>query len=119
MKNSEEMTDFYKEVGTRIRQLRDSRKITQEELATATELTPMTIYSIEAGKTKTSSYNFIQIAGSLDVSVLDLLYDDFGETGEYLRECFLKVVSLDDARKGIVCATIETLIKNWKIWNEN
>ncbi len=111
MKNSEEMTDFYKEVGTRIRQLRDQRKITQEELAAAMELTPMTIHSIEAGKTKTSAYNFIQIAGSLDVSVLDLLYDDFGETDEHLRECFLKAASLDDAKKGIVCEIIEILIK--------
>lgn len=111
MKNNEEMTDFYKEVGTKIRQLRDSRRITQEELAAATELTPMTIHSIEAGKTKTNAYNFIQIARFLDVSVLDLLYDDFGETDEHLRECFLKAVPLDDAKKGIVCATIETLIK--------
>lgn len=110
MKNSEEMTDFYKGVGTRIRQLRDLGKITREELAAATELTPLTIHSIEAGKTKTSAYNFSQIAESLDVSVLDLLYDDFGETDEHLREYFLKAVPLDDAKKKIVCATIETLI---------
>lgn len=111
MKNNEEMTDFYRKVGTRIRQLRVSKGITQEELAATAELSPMTIHSIEASKSKTSAYNLFRIAESLNVSVLDLLYDDFDKTDKRLRECFLKGASLDNTKKKVICTTIETLIK--------
>lgn len=111
MKDSEGITDFFKKVGTRIRQLRGSKGISQEELAAAAELSSMTIHSIEAGKTKTSAYNLFRVAESLNVSVLDLLYNDFGETDERLHECFLKAASLDNTKKELIYATIKTLIK--------
>lgn len=65
-------------------------------------LSPVTIHNIETGVTKTSAYNFCQIAEALEVSMLSLVYDEFSEEDVILKEYFLRVVDLDESKKNLV-----------------
>lgn len=63
----------YKKIGARIREARISKKMSQQELATAAELSLPHISVIELGKAKMQLATFIRIAEALQVSTDELL----------------------------------------------
>lgn len=65
----------YNSIGNRIRDVRLSRHITQEELANQVDLTPAHISHIECGSGKVSLQSLVAIANTLSVTTDQLLYD--------------------------------------------
>lgn len=64
-------------MGTRIREIREARKMSQEELARATGLPKKTISLLEEGKVKTlGAKTVLSIANALGVVVNELIYPE-------------------------------------------
>ncbi|HOK55955.1 MAG TPA: helix-turn-helix transcriptional regulator [bacterium] len=63
------MEDFYKKIGRKIREVRKSKKITQEELAYRIGVTPNFIGLIERGKKRPSIETLRKISDALEVPV--------------------------------------------------
>ena len=61
-------------IGQRIREIRKSKKMTQEKLAEYSELEPSYISHIERAVTKPSLQTLIGIANALEVSLDELVY---------------------------------------------
>jgi transcriptional regulator with XRE-family HTH domain len=70
MINSE---DLYKEIGQRIRCVREERKLTQAELAAVVLLTRTSITNIEHGRQKLLLHTLYDIAAALAVEPCNLL----------------------------------------------
>lgn len=68
---------FYTLLGRRIRDLRISRGITQEELGSrfSTPVTRASVANIESAKQRVYAHTLIEIAHALDASIADLLTD--------------------------------------------
>ena len=65
-------------MGYRIKEIREEKKMTQEELAKATGLTRTTISLLETGVTKSaSSKTLLNIANALEVKIDDLFFFSF------------------------------------------
>ena len=62
--------------GSRIRNLRKKRGLTQEQLAERLSLSPTHLSNIETGTTRVSLSSIVKIANALDVTVDDLLCDN-------------------------------------------
>jgi transcriptional regulator with XRE-family HTH domain len=62
-------------VGNRIKEVREKRNLTQEELADKVDLSPTHISVIERGLKVPKLDNFVAIANALDVSADELLFD--------------------------------------------
>lgn len=63
-------------MGYRIKEIREEKKMTQEELAKATGLTRTTISLLETGVTKSaSSKTLLNIANALEVKIDDLFFE--------------------------------------------
>jgi len=67
--NSEE---FYKQVGTRIRQLRNDKEWSQTELGYQSELDKSVIQRIERGTDNSTLKTLLKIADALDVKFYEL-----------------------------------------------
>jgi transcriptional regulator with XRE-family HTH domain len=65
----------YYEIGQRIRKIRKSRKLSQEELAEKIGISTTHMSHIETGNTKMSLPVFVEIAEALEVRTDELLYD--------------------------------------------
>jgi len=61
-----EVTQFVTEVGTRIRLLRLSRSLTQADLATRSDISRLTLMSIEAGALSTRFSDVARVLWALD-----------------------------------------------------
>lgn len=66
-------SDEYKQIGVRIREARIKRKMSQQELAVAADLSLPHISVIELGKCKMQLSSFIRIAEALQMSADELL----------------------------------------------
>lgn len=64
------------EVGYKIKQLREERKLSQEELAHLVGVTQATISNIESGKSKPDIYLMDSIAKNFDKDIYDFLMED-------------------------------------------
>jgi transcriptional regulator with XRE-family HTH domain len=64
---------FYVELGKRIRSARAEKKLTQEKLATAVQLTRTSITNIEGGRQPVLAHHLVRLAYALGVAVTDLL----------------------------------------------
>ena len=71
------MGNLSKKVGRRIKQLRESLKIKQFELAEMLDMEPSNLTRIESGYQMPKEENLVKIAGILGVKEKDLF--DFGE----------------------------------------
>jgi len=69
------MNIILKSFGTRVRDLRTSKRISQERLAELADLHRTYIGSIERGERNLSLCNIVKIARALDISVKEL-FDD-------------------------------------------
>ena len=74
------MSIDYSDIGKRIRYYRTLKKISQEKLAEAAELSVTHISHIETGNTKLSLPTIVKIANTLSVSVDELLCDSVDQS---------------------------------------
>lgn len=99
-------------VGNRIKEVREKRNLTQEELADKVDLSPTHISVIERGLKVPKLDNFVAIANALDVSADELLFDVVDRsvlgTTNQLSEIICKL-SLKEQRKiiGLVRYLVE------------
>lgn len=64
---------FNKEIGRRIKEIREIRRITQDELAVAVMISQSSIARLEKGQCMVSVYTMVEIAKTLEVPLTDLL----------------------------------------------
>lgn len=64
------------EIGYKIKQLREDRKLSQEELAHLLGITQATVSNIESGKSKPDIYLMDTIAKTFDKDIYDFLTED-------------------------------------------
>jgi transcriptional regulator with XRE-family HTH domain len=64
---------FYRLFGSRVRALREQRKVTQDELARRVELSRASITNIERGRQRVLLHQMMEIATALDADPVDLV----------------------------------------------
>ena len=69
----QDSSDFYKTIGSRIRDIRISMGINQADLADAAKLSPPVISSLENGHSKIWLITFAKVCEALQVSANDIL----------------------------------------------
>ena len=75
LKNEQTASDFLKKVGSNMREIRKSRKMTQSEVAKAINMAKVSYGIIERGQIGTSLKTLFNIATILNVSPAQLLLD--------------------------------------------
>ena len=70
------MSIDYEIIGSRIREIRKSKKMTQEKLAELSGVEPSNISHIERAATKLSLPTLVNIANALEVTLDELIYDN-------------------------------------------
>ena len=74
------MSIDYVIIGTRIREIRKSKKMTQEKLAELSGVEPSNISHIERAATKLSLPTLINIANALDATLDELVYGNLNKS---------------------------------------
>ena len=102
-----------KEVGKRIRKLREKRDMTREQLAGKAEITAKFIYEIENGRKGMSAGNLYKIAAALSTSC-DYILLGVHRTEDEIRleilyEEFLK--KFNDEQRKLVVKMLGTILK--------
>jgi transcriptional regulator with XRE-family HTH domain len=64
---------LYRLFGNRVRELREEKKVTQEELGRRVELSRTSITNIEKGRQRVLLHQMVEIASALDASPRDLM----------------------------------------------
>lgn len=74
------MSIDYKIIGSRIRELRKSKNLTQEKLAEISGVEPSNISHIERAATKLSLPTLVNIANALDATLDELVYNNLNKS---------------------------------------
>jgi len=106
----------YRKIGIRIKSKRESKKLTQEELAELTGLTNNYISNIERTRSKPSIETLIKICNALEVTPDYILLDSVYASKEYimdeiavkLRKCTKNNIQLVS---GIITLLLEDQVK--------
>jgi len=86
------MKAFEKEVGQRIRELREKAGYSREKLSEMSGIGPKFLYEIETGKKGMSAYTLLSIAQALNVSCDYILTGKTsGEGSEYIQNLVTKM----------------------------
>jgi len=94
--------DDLKLIGLRIKELRKSRKMSQEKLAELTKINYRTVLRIENGHTIPTLETLMKISQNLNCTITDLLECEHLKTKQELIEIInskLEKLSIDDIRK--------------------
>lgn len=96
-----DLKDVNKIIGKTFKEIRKSKKYTQEEIAEKCNVTPEYLSKFENGKYNASIYNIILLCKAIEISPMQLLhyfFDDANETviSNLLDE--LKTLPLDDQK---------------------
>lgn len=70
------MNKFYENAGLRIREFREKRNYSREELAEYAEISPKFLYEIETGRRGFSADTLFRLSKALSVSIENILEDD-------------------------------------------
>lgn len=93
--NLEEQSQFYLDIGKRIRDIRNSKNVSQEELADSVNLKRTSITNIEKGRQKLLIHSLWDIAKALNVnitSLLPIMEEPYKEALRDLPEAFQRAV---------------------------
>ena len=74
------MSINYEIIGSRIREIRKSKKMTQERLAELSGVEPSNISHIERAATKLSLPTLVSIANALEVTLDEIVYDNLSKS---------------------------------------
>lgn len=66
-------SDIYKLVGGRIKYIRESRKLTQQQLSDMCNIEKTNLSRIEAGRTNITLKNLFKLSKALDVSLKEIV----------------------------------------------
>ena len=102
-----------KELGLRIRALRNEAGLTQEELAEKADISPVYLGEVERGQKVMGVDKFINIVKALGVSADKVLCNEL-PTGEpyVFDELTEKLKKLNPKQRKIIAEIIDTYIKN-------
>lgn len=102
----------YSTIGLNLRKYRKIKKLTQEELATKTNLTPNYIGMIERGEKIPSLETFILILNTLEASA-DKVLSDVLNTGYLVKSSMLTdhLSLIDEKDRERIQAVVRTLIQ--------
>lgn len=64
---------YQKLLGNRIKQLREQKKMSQQELASACDFEKSNMSRIEAGNTNPTYYTLVKVAQALDIKLSELM----------------------------------------------
>lgn len=81
--------NYYVALGRQIRQARESKRTTQDDLALKVSLTRTSIINIEKGRQQVLVHTLADIAGALGVGILDLLPPS-NDVAHFLRDASKK-----------------------------
>ena len=112
--NKQEVDNFNREIGLRIKKYRTVRGLSQEELAGRAGLSTVTISNVENAVNGTSIYNLVKIAKTLDVLTTKLIFGELKNTDEQLYEIFMLAVNLDDTKKDMIINVVDQVIKGFE-----
>ncbi|MDE6384624.1 MAG: helix-turn-helix transcriptional regulator [Eubacterium sp.] len=103
----------YSSIGIHIREYRNMKGLSQEEMAERAELSNNFISMLERGEKKPSIESLIKITNILEIPS-DFLLADVLNTGYKVKSSMLseKIEGLSQSSKKIVFEVLETLIKN-------
>lgn len=85
---------FYRLFGSRVRELREERKVTQDELARRVALSRTSITNIERGRQRVLLHQMMEIAEALDAQPADLVPRAEASERAPMRDDVARVVSL-------------------------
>ena len=68
-----QLTEFYRDVGSRIRTARESKSLSQDAVARKVGLSRTSLTNIEKGRQRLLLHTFVGIARELEISAADLL----------------------------------------------
>jgi transcriptional regulator with XRE-family HTH domain len=74
------MSINYEIIGSRIREIRKGKRMTQEKLAELSGVEPSNISHIERAATKLSLPTLVSIANALEVTLDELVYDNLNKS---------------------------------------
>ena len=94
-----------KEIGQRIREIRQSKKMTQNDLAFEAHISPSNLSDIELGKTNLGVLTLIKIIEALDVSADIILRPDVASVNKIYQNEFAELL------KDCTPSEIETITK--------
>lgn len=97
------MTDVLGQLAVRVKQLRQAKRLTQEQLAERSELSSKFIGEIERGRGNPALQTLAKIADALGVGLIDLITDDRD------RPTRLTTRQVTQVREAL--ASIETLVE--------
>jgi transcriptional regulator with XRE-family HTH domain len=83
---------LYRVFGSRLRELREEKSVTQEELAKRVELSRTSITNIEKGRQRIMLHQLVELAEALDANPSDLIPQVESENGEALRPDVARVI---------------------------
>ena len=95
------------DIGKKIKQLRDARKLNVKQLAQLVECTPSLISQLERGKTDPSISTLKKIARALDVNIVDFFMDSLVNGDVVTREADRVDIQLNRWE-----AKIQSLVRN-------
>lgn len=103
----------YKEIGVRIRQVRNKCGYTQERLAEMADIGAVYLGEIERGKKMPSLKSFIKILKALDISADYVLRNELSSGKEFIfDEVTKKLENLTPHRRKALCDIIDAYIQN-------
>ena len=105
----------YADIGSRIREIRLQRKMTQEQLASAVNLGVTHISHIETGSSIPSLQSFVAIINALNCSADELLCRELVSTQELKNSWLLDLIadcSIEETK--IISDTLKSLKKSLK-----
>lgn len=106
-KRKPQKLEFYRQLGARIRKLRNQRKLSQDGLAKLVDLSRASLTNIERGRQHPSLYTFCGIVEHLKVEISELLPSSAAITGP----CDLRTLADGQVRGDDELTFIETAIK--------
>lgn len=83
----------YRVIGTKIRELRKAKKLTQERLGELSGIEPCNISHIERGATKLSLPTFISIANALGSTLDEIVYGNLNKSSHVSVELIDRLLS--------------------------
>ena len=87
-RNTEGEIMFKREIGKRIRQIREEKEITRDQLAASAEITTKFLYELENGKKGLSATTLLKIANALSCSCDYILLGAERVDGSYGMESY-------------------------------
>lgn len=100
----------YAKLGSKIKEIRMNRKLTQDALAEMVDCNPSHISNVENNYTKVSLNTLLAIANALDTSIDLLLSEQYGNTALAIENEILKAVrKCDDKTKEKILKIVEVL----------